>query len=202
MKHLLGVLLLIALCSGLGAVNYRVAVGLDAAGEMIGFNEALIVGMQNYTAPTVSVQVENRQYAVTYGIGVDYQFPRVNKELPGSWTSNLREQTYIPLYGILLYSFPTTTKISPELIVQFGYSFPKLEFSNLDEDERYSVEGGLFSGVGFGLNYQDFTLNMLYRVNGFTMRYDELHNNIWEKGEDYKYQTRQCNISLGYRFGK
>ncbi len=201
MRHVFGVMLLVALCSGLGAVTCRVAVGVDAGGETVGFNQGMIGGFRNTLAPTYSFLLESKQAELTFGLGADYQFARKNQKLPGNWKSGLGEHYYIPVYGSLNYSFPTPGKISPEVIAQLGYNFPQLEYPDQDDDERYIVRGGVYTGLGMGLCYQNYFLNVLYRVDSFSLRNDEFENNVWIKGKKYQYQTQQYNVSLGLRFG-
>ncbi|GAB1467547.1 hypothetical protein MASR2M64_02200 [Candidatus Cloacimonadota bacterium] len=201
MKHLLGLLLLLALCGMLAATDLRLLVGLDAAGETVMKNDGFILGNANIIVPTVSAQFENKNKNLIYGFGVDYQFPRKNVKLPGDGQSNLGNHSYIPVYGLLSYNFLSTDKISTEVIGQLGYSFPFFEFPNNDDNERYSVKGGLFTGLGFGINNNNLTLNVLYRVNTIRIKNEEFVHNAWEEYFASDYHTRQFNVSLGYRFG-
>ncbi|MDD4309014.1 MAG: hypothetical protein PHO32_01405 [Candidatus Cloacimonetes bacterium] len=201
MKHVFGVMLMVALCSWLGAVSFRLAIGVDTAGEVISSHEALIIGDHLETAHSLSAQMECRKKGIIYGLGVDYQFPRESKKLPENWYTSIGKQTHIPVYGILGYRFETTTKVSPEIIVQNGYNFQRIKIHNHNEDWRYSAKNGAYYAFGFGLNYSEFSLNMLYRVNRFTLKGERLNGNDWENGSDYNSLTRQFNMSLGYKFG-
>jgi hypothetical protein len=202
MKWILALVLVAALCSGIGALNIRVALGMDAFGDTVGNLDHFLFGNETQVAPTFSAQFSNKMKDVSYGLGVDYQYPKVYQEMPEGWSSDLEYHSFIPVYGILAYNIPTTNKVSHDIIAQFGYSYPIFNFEPHDSDERYSVKGGLFYGLGAGVNYQNVSLNVLYRVNNAKVMEEEFENNAWEENGDYGFVTHQWNISVGYRFGQ
>ncbi|MDD2228456.1 MAG: hypothetical protein PHY48_03485 [Candidatus Cloacimonetes bacterium] len=201
MKQLVGLLLLLALCGMLAATDIRLAVGLDTAGETVGKDEGFIIGFSDKTAATFSAQIANKYKNLGYGFGVDYQSTRECIETPGGWRSGIGEHYFVPVYGLLSYNFPSTDNISTEVLMQLGYSFTSMEFQYYDDDERYSVKDGMFTGVGFGINYKQFSVNALYRVNYMKTKKEDYYNNAWETDYENDNQTRQFNVSLGYRFG-
>jgi hypothetical protein len=202
MKHVLGLVLLLLLCSGVSAVNFRIAGGLDVAGETATYMNALAIGAADNMGLTFSAQALNNVKDFSYGVGVDYQSTRDNKKLPGGWSSNLDEHSFVPVYGIFTYNIPTISKFSHELITQLGYNFSNIEFPNSDQESRYSADDGLFYGLGVGVSYEQLSLQVLYRVNSFKFVSKEYYGNTLHSTEKYDANIRQFNISLGYRFGK
>lgn len=197
-REIIALLLLLAVISGLSGVNYRVALGLDMAGETYFYEYPMFAGYKNETAPTASVQLELGKGKLNYGFGIDYQF---NREMvtPNRWASDMEYQGFLPIYGILSYRFKTVEKVSPELIGQLGYSVVDVKFKNDYPFEYLSTKGGLFYGFGVGLNRGKFSLQCLYRVNCHEYIYKVLENNTFVEQSRTDTRTSQINVSLGYR---
>ncbi len=202
MKHIVALLLIAALCSGLGAVNFRVAVGMDAFGKTTTYVKPIFVGFETQVGPTLSAQVTNKMWDVSYGLGVDYQLPKEFQEMPEGWSSDFNKHAYGLVYGILAYNIPIINKVSHDFIAQFGYSHPDFQFCPYNDNTSYSEEGGLFYGLGAGLNYQKLSLNVLYRVNNSKITEEHQNQGVVENRSKLSCQTRQWNMSVGYRFGK
>lgn len=66
---------------------------------------------------------------------------------------------YLPIYGLCKIRFPQET-VSPYLIGQGGYNF-------LNGDDTYTyLEGGVYAGIGTGLQFNNgFLLELLYSIN-------------------------------------
>ncbi len=200
MKHIIGIILMACLWIGLGAISIRLGVGEDTAGEMISSTDGLLIGFKNEIAHTASVQVETNHKDISYGLGVDYQFPRENINLPEGWSSNIGKQEHIPVYGILTYNLYSNLKLKPALIAQFGYDFAHYQFPRNDEEDRYKSTNGLFYGYGISLAYDNFTLALLHRTNNSNINWEQFDSGEWIKNSDFNLATRQLNLSLGYRF--
>lgn len=201
MKHVLCLMFVIALCSGSYAVNSRIALGMDVFGEFVGHDENQVGGYDEQAAPTVSLQIMEEVKDFSLGVGANYQFPRDNKDLPGGLSSNIGTHYYIPIYGLIAYNIPTTGKVKPQLIGQIGYNITKFKFPYNDEDGRYIARNRMFYGLGFGIDSGKASLNVLYQINGSNIKYEWRINNAWEKRSDIDYQSRQLNLSIGYRIG-
>lgn len=200
MKHIVGIILMVGLCLGLSAISFRLGVGEDTAGETISSIDGLLIGNKNEIAHTASFQMEHNHKNISYGLGVDYQFPRENRKLPDGWSSNIGKHEHIPVYGILSYDFGSTNKIRPSLVAQFGYDFAHYKFTNNDEDDRYKSTDGLFYGYGISFAFDNFSLALLHRTNNSTIIWEQLESGEWVKNSDFNLATRQINLSLGYRF--
>lgn len=200
MKYIFSFILMAALLAGLWAVDLRFGVGVDAAGETISSMEGMRIGNLNEMAGALSLQLESGRKNWTFGLGVDYQLPRQNQQLPDGWSSHIGDHYHVPVYGVIAYKFMSDSKYSPELIAQLGNDFAYYEFRYLDEGERYKYTDGLYYGYGIGINYENFSLTLLHRTNNSNLMYQELEDDVWEKQSEYNLVTRQINISLGYRF--
>jgi hypothetical protein len=197
-RVLIALLLLMAVIGGLSGTTLRFAVGLDMAGETYGYEYPMFMGFKNETAPTASVQLELGKGKLNYGLGIDYQFNR-ETITPYPFVNEIEYQGFLPIYGILSYRFETVDKVSPELIGQLGYNIVDKNYNN-NPYEYYSTKNGLFYGFGVGLNYDKFSFQCLYRVNGYQTIYQVLENNTFVEESRTDTRTSQINVSLGYRF--
>ena len=207
MRYFVSLTLLIMFCTCLSAVDFRVAVGVDALGEFQSTTSHFQAGVKNQEAPTVSAQIVNDFKHLSYGLGADYQFPRSNKKLPEGWRSDLKEMSFIPIYATVLYKIPTKEQVSHDFIGQYGYSIARMDFDPEDPefpefpDERYSYKGGWFMGLGTSVNYKGGFFSLLFKVNQVEITNEEFEDGVWvNDGTGHSY-IRQLNASIGYRFG-
>jgi len=204
MKHMCGLLLLIGMISALGAMDYRVAGGLDLMGEGVGSESAFLVGIKHNTGVSFSGQAIKTTNNVNYGFGMDLQLSRKHQSMPEGFSTDVSSAAYVPIYGILGYAFPEYQGFAPEFIGQLGYSIPFYNFNDVEINSHYShkyeAEGGVFTGFGIGMRHQDIDLQLLYRVNRSTLNAKEYYDNELDYTYHGSYDTRQWNLSIGYRF--
>ncbi len=202
MKYVFSLMFVIVLCSSMNAVNCRAAVGLDAFGLLVISDQNLVAGYKETTAPMVSAQITESVECFDLGIGMNYQLPRDHGDLPEDMQVAYGEHYFFPIYGILSYNIPSTGRIKPQLISQFGYNFVSMKFPLNDEDDRDDINGGFFYGLGLGLDYHKISLNVMYLSNGMRVNHEELSSNHWRVTNEGDIQTQQLNISIGYKFGR
>lgn len=102
----------------------------------------------------------------------------------------------LPLYGVVKYNIPLESNIKPYLKADLGYSF------NFDEKDlkvnqdsyKTSVENGLYYGLGAGAEYNNFVVELMYKVNKSDIKYEG--SKLPKKDYDYSRTT----LSFGYRF--
>ena len=203
MKHMFGLLLLICMISVFNATEFRAAAGLDLMGESLGSGKALFSGIKNQMGVSISGQVINTTDNIRYGFGMDVQLPRELKSIPG-WNSNLISTAFVPLYGMLSYSFPEYRGYSPEFFSQLGYSVPIFKYRDETDDDlyqyKYKVDGGLFTGFGVGMRHKNTDVQLLYRVNRSSIESKKYHEGELVGTSHSNCDTRQWNLSIGYRF--
>lgn len=115
----------------------------------------------------------------------------------------------VPLYVTAKYNFPVEGNIKPYLKADLGYSFnsdngdAKYTFRGSDatydyfEDKKISVKmkNGLYYGIGAGAEYNNFVVDLMYKVNRAEMKADVNGERI-KKDLDYS----RITLSVGYRF--
>lgn len=205
MKHIVLIITMLILIVGLGAVNYQLSGGVDFNGVFTSKIDGYKFGMYMGTEvnATLSAQAMNKRNNLYYGLGVDYQLPRVNSTLPEGWTSSITSVSFIPVYATLIYQFPTISATKPEIIGQIGYSFTDLEFiPSSVYDEEYSTENGLYIGLGFGVQKDKICAQAIYKVSK-----GKITETDWDKADDderssrtYGFVYSMFSLSLGYRF--
>ena len=142
------------------------------------------------------------------GLGLAYQFHADRKTQEVSEAGNTgeisgAEYNSLPIYLTAKYNFNLNSEIKPYLKANLGYSFnfgeSDLEAKgtgvNAGDDEKTSidVENGLYWAVGGGVEYKNFTLDLMYAV---TKAETEVKD--WDGKEDNDYG--RVVLSAGYRF--
>jgi hypothetical protein len=139
------------------------------------------------------------EYSITegpleYGAGIQYQFDREFKN------ANNYKFNYIPVYGLANYYFNEGDGIKPYLAGKLGYNFlignedfKEVVYTNTgNRAGTGSCNGGLFYGLGFGITYEKFKVELLYSVNNGGLSF------AGQKIEDFSYS--KVGLSFGYRF--
>ena len=119
----------------------------------------------------------------------------------------------VPLYLTARYNFKNSTEVTPYVKASIGYSFnvndgdQKIKISDprtgvtISDDElfkSYDVDNGLYYGIGAGVEYKGFTVDLAYQVNTA-----DVHGTYWDGDSagsgsaDYSRVT----LGLGYNFG-
>ena len=103
---------------------------------------------------------------------------------------NLKNYNSFPLYGTAKYTFDTQTAVKPYVKGDLGYSF-----NNGDHDYgrlgKYKAEGGLYYGVGGGINVNNVNVELMYKEN---------KGKYTVGSKDYKADYRRVALGVGYDF--
>lgn len=151
---------------------------------------------QNYHY-TVGMELEkifkDKKY-LSGGVGVKYED---YFEAKSSSYGNIDVASSVPVYGFgkLIYNLDKNSKIYAK--GEVGYNFP-IEgdyVKNLKKDYPLSnlkLDGGLYSGIGAGLELRNFSFEMIYSVS--RIRFINMNN------KEYKYNYEKISARLGYKF--
>ncbi|MDD2331473.1 MAG: outer membrane beta-barrel protein [Candidatus Cloacimonetes bacterium] len=207
MKNILVTLALVLTCSMVLAIDFQVCGGVDL-GTIVdsdGFlgNDALVFGAKYQPGFNLSLQSLVNSNNILYGVGADYQFERKHKKLPEGWTTSLEYLSFVPVYAVLGYRFPVTSGPVPEFYCQAGYSLALIEDAK-DEDifetEEYEYSGGGYYAFGFGLDFQNFLVQALFRYNTLRYKETEFQNGLLVDKRENDMTCRHFTIQLGKRF--
>lgn len=104
----------------------------------------------------------------------------------------------LPAYVVAKYNIPLESSIKPYLKADLGYSFNFGEKDLKAEDEKVkmSVDNGLYYGLGAGAEYNNFVVELMYKVNRADIQYENEGN----KSSKYDYDYSRTTLSFGYRF--
>ncbi len=144
------------------------------------------------------------------GLGLSYQdHGDPKKNTNKNWqnegydmTSEIPGFKSVPLYVTAKYNFPVEGNIKPYLKADLGYSFNsdngdiKVWDTEGDSFKYFTkVENGLYYGIGAGAEYNNFVVDLMYKVNRAEMKADVNGERI-KKDLDYS----RITLSVGYRF--
>lgn len=148
------------------------------------------------------------------GLGLSYQdHGDPKKNTTGDWILDNTGDLYdlkteikgfksVPLYAVAKYNFPVEGNIKPYIKADLGYSFNSdkgdVKVSVLGEGStKYStkVENGLYYGIGAGAEYNNFVVDLMYKVNRAEIKVNDEGDRI-KKDLDYSRVT----LSVGYKF--
>lgn len=107
----------------------------------------------------------------------------------------------VPLYVTAKYSFPVEGNIKPYLKADLGYSFNdengdlKNIYSSYVDKYSTKVENGLYYGIGVGAEYNNFVVDLMYKVNRAEIKVNTDEERV-KKDLDYS----RITLSVGYRF--
>lgn len=136
------------------------------------------------------------------GLGMAYQFhaDRDNQDVPGGYYTGADYKS-LPVYLTAKYNFNLNSEIKPYLKANVGYSF-NFDSSDIEAKEKATgktykfntdVENGLYWALGGGVEYKNFTVDLMYAV---TKAETEVKD--WDEKEDNDYG--RVVLSAGYRF--
>lgn len=109
----------------------------------------------------------------------------------------------VPLYATAKYNIPVEGNIKPYIKADLGYSFNMdngdIKIKGLDlgitEDHILKVENGLYYGIGAGAEYNNFVVDLMYKVNKAEAKTSDPRG-IYKDDLDYSRVT----LSVGYKF--
>ena len=106
----------------------------------------------------------------------------------------------VPLYAVAKYNIPLETSVKPYLKADLGYSY------NFGEEyvremfdgsiAKTSVDNGLYYGLGAGIEYNNFLIELMHKVNKADINYSFNNGEKLKKNYDYSRTT----LSVGYKF--
>ena len=123
---------------------------------------------------------------VEAGFGVQYQRHgefSYNYNYEGKKLPNFNS---IPVYVTGKYKLCSVGDWTPYLKGDLGYSF-----NDLDDNERFSYESGLYYGVAFGVEIQNLSLEFAYKVN---------EGKVKDTNEKYDIDNKRVMFGAAYKF--
>lgn len=138
------------------------------------------------------------------GLGVLYQNhgkskKKIYKDGVNMLETKIASYDSLPLYVATKYNFPIVGEnIKPYLKANLGYSFNFINGDSvLDNGIKLDtkVNNGLYYGVGMGLEYKNFFIDMMYQMNEAKVK---IKNSGTEIKKDYDYS--RVTLGFGYKF--
>lgn len=129
------------------------------------------------------------------GLGVAYQDHRTPKD---GRNGHLPGYDSIPVYALAKYNFETTSEFKPFFKTSLGYSFNSLDGDVKYNNQTYSssIKDSLYFGMGVGVEYQNFIVDLMYQLNRGDLNYQLESNQRLKDTYDYSRVT----LSFGYKF--
>ena len=164
--------------------------------------------------------VEYRREVLTnfqIGAGLEYRLSSLDQ--PGNVRATNENIDYsydsgnlssIPLYVTARYVFRNSTDINPYIKVNLGYSINSGDTSvnlnnfysgKLVEEYKSEMKNGIFYGLGFGVEYKNFLVDLTYDI--IQSKAEEKIYNYEDKegfSYDYDFDIQKLTLSFGYQF--
>lgn len=202
-KVLLGLAVVSSMAMVGEGTNLYLKTGLDISGK---FDKVNILGENANKSESdrlgfdLTAEVTREFYPnLELGLGLSYQ-DHGRPEYIRNGNDKVQNTGYksLPIYGVAKYNIPLESNIKPYLKADLGYSF------NFDEKDlkvnqdsyKTSVENGLYYGLGAGAEYNNFVVELMYKVNRADIQYEYNGSKLPKKDYDYSRTT----LSFGYRF--
>jgi len=140
---------------------------------------------------------------IDLGLGVAYQVHATRKHF--DYTSNVDvsgvQYSSIPVYVTGRYNFLLNSEAVPYLKTNLGYSFnfdsSDLETKNTTNGDKRTdstdVTGGLYWGIGAGIEYKNYIMELMYAINKCKA---STKDNDSKERADYD----RISLSVGYKF--
>ena len=133
---------------------------------------------------------------ISAGIGISYIFPsEMSTSFDDYWDD---EGDRMSLGFINIYA-----TIKPKLlegiyaIAQIGYGIPNFDFDNWYNQNGYKIDGGgIYGGLGAGIEYKSFIFEALYSINTATFKDGK---DLTDYGE-YVFTYSTLSFNVGYKF--
>ncbi|MGL6119782.1 MAG: hypothetical protein ACRC0V_04690, partial [Fusobacteriaceae bacterium] len=167
-------------------INYYFKLGGKIGGEIYsGYSE---VSDSSVTTIKENIERENKsnssislEFQTTYnftpkiefGLGTGYYIhPDLKNPQDGGYL--IAGYSSIPIYIIGKYTFMENSTFNPYLIGNIGYSFNKYSFTKSPPEQGttspypseaiYSPKNGLYYGIGAGVQYKSWSLDIMYKI--------------------------------------
>ena len=164
--------------------------------------------------------VEYRREVLTnfqVGVGLEYRLSSLDQ--PGNVRATNENIDYsydsgnlssIPLYVTARYVFRNSTDINPYIKVNLGYSINSGDTSvnlnnfysgKLVEEYKSEMKNGIFYGLGFGVEYKNFLVDLTYDIT-HSKAEEKIYNYEDKEGfsYDYDFDIQKLTLSFGYQF--
>ena len=202
-KVLLGLAVISSMAMAAEGTNLYLKTGADISGK---FDKVNILGENANKSESdrlgfdLTAEVTKEVYPnLELGLGLSYQ-DHGRPESVNHQGEKIQNTGYksLPIYGVVKYNIPLESNIKPYLKADLGYSFnfdeKDLKTSNLSINS--SIDNGLYYGLGAGAEYNNFVVELMYKVN----RADVQYNGDGEKSPKFDYDYSRTTLSIGYRF--
>ena len=160
-----------------------------------------------------------REILANFQIGAGLEYRSSSMDQPGNVraTKENLDYTYdsgnlssIPLYLTARYVFRNSTDINPYVKANLGYSINSgdttVNLTNfysgkLVEEYKSEMKSGMYYGLGFGVEYRNFLVDLTYDVTQSTAE-EKIYNYDDNEGfsDDYKFDIGKLTLSVGYQF--
>lgn len=224
-KILLGMTLLSTVAMGAEGTNLYLRAGADINGKFdVVVDNGQVANKKKADKMGHEIAVEVTKEVLPnfeLGLGIAYQdhgkakrneisYQYENKDLGKTENvllyEEMPEMKSIPLYVTTKYNFPVNTIVKPYIKADLGYSFNKIDGKlravQIVNDEKDNIPGyetdikdGVYFGIGGGFEYNDFTMDLMYKINKAELEYGREKERI-KKDLDYSRVT----LSVGYKF--
>ncbi len=164
--------------------------------------------------------VEYRREVLTnfqIGAGLEYRLSSLDQ--PGNVRATNENIDYsydsgnlssIPLYVTARYVFRNSMDINPYIKVNLGYSINSGDTSvnlnnfysgKLVEEYKSEMKNGMFYGLGFGVEYKNFLVDLTYDIT-HSKAEEKIYNYEDKEGfsYDYDFDIQKLTLSFGYQF--
>lgn len=202
-KVLLGLAVISSMAMAAEGTNLYLKTGADISGK---FDKVNILGENANKSESdrlgfdLTAEVTKEVYPnLELGLGLSYQ-DHGRPESVNHQGEKIQNTGYksLPIYGVVKYNLPLESNIKPYLKADLGYSFnfdeKDLKTSNLSINS--SIDNGLYYGLGAGAEYNNFVVELMYKVN----RADVQYNGDGKKSPKFDYDYSRTTLSIGYRF--
>lgn len=220
-KILLGMTLLSTVAMGAEGTNLYLRAGADINGKFD------VVVDNGFTTNKKKADKMGHEIAVEVtkevlpnfelGLGVAYQdHGKAKKNIYNDSYAGEKVTAYyeipemksVPLYVTTKYNLPVNTMVKPYIKADLGYSFNKIDGKlgvvDIRDGERLNIPGyetdvkdGVYFGIGGGFEYNDFTMDLMYKINKAELEYGEQGS---EKREKKDLDYSRVTLSVGYKF--
>ena len=203
-KVLLGLAVVSSMAMAGEGTNLYLKTGLDISGKFdkveVASGQSLNKSESDRLGFDLTTEVTKEFYAnLELGLGLSYQdHGRPEAGKVGNYKFQNTGYKSLPIYGVAKYNIPVESSIKPYLKADLGYSF------NFDEKDlktskisiNNSIDNGLYYGLGAGAEYNNFIVELMYKVNRADIQYEGNGKKLPKKDYDYSRTT----LSFGYRF--
>lgn len=203
-KVLLGLAVVSSMAMAGEGTNLYLKTGLDISGKFdkveVASGQSLNKSESDRLGFDLTTEVTKEFYPnLELGLGLSYQdHGRPEAGKVGNYKFQNTGYKSLPIYGVAKYNIPVESSIKPYLKADLGYSF------NFDEKDlktskisiNNSIDNGLYYGLGAGAEYNNFIVELMYKVNRADIQYEGNGKKLPKKDYDYSRTT----LSFGYRF--